>query len=510
MNSSESNERQSTYSHDEMLDTLRSPEKGNGGDQSVSVELIKDEHGNQVIKEVKKRRRRRTHQPKKIREQRIRLIKKCTVYGGISFILLVVVFYALMLFAIRGQRFRASVGERVSDLVNADVGFGSFRLSGLNLDNSKAVIDQVPGSLFNGAELSSLKARISTWTLFSRDWYLGPVHVGDGEFRFGLPDSSTGSIGMMRQPVQGRRSFTLAGFGLDHDPEMISCNGIRIADCRFYWEEEGMDDQPFLDGAVINISEMIENSFQLRFKEGVLKVPGWPDLEIESVSGLVQNGKYQIRESKLSNGPDGSVTLSGYINAGPKGEYQFMAPFTEVSLSENLHTFWKDKLRGQISGEMNISGSLAQKGSVFSEGTFSSNNTVLSNHPILQRLAIGLGEALLARIDFHSLEGRLKRTAVGLEIYDIRAVNPALFHLRGSITVHADGGLKGLLDVGVPAVFLQRTGIVAPSIFTTDVQGFSWAKVQLGGSIDAPEENLTGRLEKIRAQILKDNLRKLP
>ena len=76
--------------------------------------------------------------------------------------------------------------------------------------------------------------------------------------------------------------------------------------------------------------------------------------------------------------------------------------------------------------------------------------------------------------------------------------------------MHADGGLKGLLDVGVPAVFLQRTGIVAPSIFTTDVQGFSWAKVQLGGSIDAPEEDLTGRLEKIRAQILKDNLRTLP
>ena len=65
MNSSESNEQQSTYSHDEMLDNLRSCEKGNGGDQSVSVELIKDEHGNQLIKEVKRRRRRRTHQPKK-------------------------------------------------------------------------------------------------------------------------------------------------------------------------------------------------------------------------------------------------------------------------------------------------------------------------------------------------------------------------------------------------------------------------------------------------------------
>jgi hypothetical protein len=510
MNSSDPKDQQSNYSHEEMLDNLRSRERGNGGDRPVSLEVVEGTDGNQIIKEVKKRRRRRTHQPKKIRERRIRLVKKILLCGSISVVLLLAAFYALMLFGIRGQRFRASVGERVSELVNVDIGFGSFRLNGLNLDNSKAVINDVPGSLFHGAEVTSLRTRVSPWTVFSGDWHLGPVHAGKGEFRFGLPDADIGDFGSGRHRRPGQRLMTMAGFGLDHDPGMINCNGIRIADCGLYWEEEGMDDEPFLAGSVVNISDMIDNSFQLRFKGGELKVPEWPALKIESVSGLVQNGKYQVRESIFSNGTKGSVTLSGFINAGSKGDFRLTAPFTGLSLSDNVHTFWQDKLRGHINGEMEISGSLAGQGSLLAEGTFSSNNLVLSNHPILQRLAIGLGEALLARIDFHSVEGRLKRTTETLEIYDLRAVNPALFQLRGGITVHSNGTLEGQLDVGIPAVFLQRMGIADPSIFGAEVQGFSWTKVQLGGVIGAPEEDLTGRLEKIRAQILKDNLRRLP
>ena len=150
----------SKYSHEEMLDKLRSGEKGNDGKRSVSVEVIEDGEGQQLIKEVRKRRRRRTRQPKKIRERRIRLLKRAAVIGSIMGVLLLVGLYALMLFAIRGQRFRSSVSERVSELVQAEVGFGSFRLSGLNLDNSKAVIADIPGSLFDGAEVNYLKARI--------------------------------------------------------------------------------------------------------------------------------------------------------------------------------------------------------------------------------------------------------------------------------------------------------------------------------------------------------------
>ena len=500
----------SKYSHEEMLDKLRSGEKGNPGKRSVSVEVIEDGDGQQLIKEVRKRRRRRTRQPKKIRERRIRLLKRAAVIGSIMGVLLLVGLYALMLLSIRGQRFRSSVSERVSELVQTEVGFGSFRLSGLNLDNSKAVIADIPGSLFDGAEVNHLKARVNPWTVFSRDWHLGPVHASKGNFRFGVADPGIQAAGMKRPAIPGRPLLTVAGLGLDHDPGMINCSGIRIADCSLYWEEEGVDAGAFIEGSVANVSDMIDRSFILRFKGGDFKVPGWPALEIEGVEGLVQDGKYQIRDSTFLNGTKGSLALSGFVNAALKGDFRLMGAFTDLSLSENVHAFWKDKLRGNINGEIKISGSLAEQGSLLAEGSFSSNNLVFSNHAILQRLAIGLGEALLARIDFHSVEGRLRRTSGALEIYDLRAINPALFQLMGSITVYSDGRLAGELNVGVPGAFLQRMGINEPSIFGEEVQGFVWAKVKLGGSIDAPEEDLTGRLEKIRAEILRKNLKRIP
>lgn len=510
MNPAERESAKSKYSHEEMLDKLRSGEKGNPGKRSVSVEVIEDADGQQIIKEVTKRRRRRTRQPKKIRERRIKLLKRAAVIGSITGVSLLVGLYALMLFAIRGQRFRSSVSERVSELVQAGVGFGSFRLSGLNLDNSKAVIADIPGTIFDGAEINYLKTRVNPWTVFSRDWHLGPVHATKGNFRFGVTDPGIQVAGINKPAIPGRPLLTAAGLGLDHDPGMINCSGIRIADCSLYWEEEGMGAGPFIEGAVANVSDMIDGSFILRFKGGDFKVPGWPGFEIEGVEGLVQNGKYQIRDSTFLSGNKGSVALSGFVNTALKGDFRLMAVFADLPLSENAHAFWKDKLRGNINGEMEISGSLAEKGSLLAEGSFSSNNLVFSNHAILQRLAIGLGEALLARIDFHSVEGRLRRTAGALEIYDLRAINPALFQLMGGITVYSDGRLAGELNVGVPGVFLQRMGINKPSIFGEEVQGFVWTKVKLGGSINAPEEDLTGRLEKIRAEILRKNLKRVP
>jgi hypothetical protein len=510
MNPAERGPEKSNYSHKEMLDHLSSGEKENSGNQAVRIEVTKDEDGQDIVKEVRRRRKRRTRQPKKIREARIKLLKRTLLIGSITGSLLLVVVYMWMLSGIRGQRFRATVGERVSELLEVGVGFGSFQLNGLSLDNSKAVIEPVPGSLFQGAEVTLLQARVKPWTIFSRDWHLGPVHADEGHFHFGVSKSVGQAAGIGAQRIPGRRVITSAGFGLDHDPGMINCSGIKITDCNFYWQEEGLDTEPFIGGSVANVGEIIDSSFFLRFKGGQFKVPGWPAFEIEKLEGDVHNGIYQIRESTLVHEGKGSVALSGFVNAGGKGAFHLVAPFIDLPLSDNIHPFWADKLRGEIDGRVEITGALGEPGSLLAEGSFSSYNMVLSNHAILQRLAIGLGEALLARIEFHSIEGRLRRTAGALEIYDIIARHPALLRLRGNITVHADGKLGGSLEVGVPGIFLHKMQLGKSSIFSEEVQGFVWTTVTLGGFIDAPEEDLTPRLEKIRAENLKGNRKLLP
>ncbi len=510
MNPSERRPEKSNYSHKEMLDHLSSGEKKNSGKQSVRTEVIEDEDGQNIVKKVKRQRKRRTRQPKKIREARIKLFKRALLIASITGLLLLVVVYMSMLSGIRGQRFRATVGERISELLEVGVGFGSFQLNGFNLNNSKAIIEPVPGSLFHGAEVTLLKARVKPRTMFSRDWHLGPVHADEGHFRFGVSEPVGQGAGIGEQRIPGRQLITSAGFGLDHAPGMINCSGIRIADCNFYWPEEGLDTEPFIGGSVANVGEIIDNSFILRFKGGKFKVPHWPELEIEKLEGVVQNGIYKIRESTLVHEGEGSVTLSGFVNAGGKGAFHLVAPFTDLSLSDNVHPFWSDKLMGEINGEVDITGALGETGSLLAEGAFSSYNMVLSNHAILQRLAVGLGEALLARIEFHSIEGRLRRTAGELEIYDISARHPALLHLKGNIIVHADGRLGGRLEVGVPGIFLHKMELGKSPIFSEEVQGFVWATVTLGGFIDAPEEDLTPRLEEIRAENFKANRKLLP
>jgi len=98
MNPGERQPAKSNYSHKEMLDKVRAGEEESPGRQSVNVELIEDRDGQQIIKEVRKRRKRRTRQPKKIREARIKLLKRTAVIGSISLVLLLAGLYTLMIF----------------------------------------------------------------------------------------------------------------------------------------------------------------------------------------------------------------------------------------------------------------------------------------------------------------------------------------------------------------------------------------------------------------------------
>ncbi len=518
MNPTEPPRDKASYSYKEMMDQLRQQQNGGGRDgsssQPVRVEVIKGEDGSTQVAEVRRRRKRRSHQPKKIREQRIKMLRRLAVFGVVPLVLLLIGGYMLMLSRVRGEGFRNSASARISELVGADIEFGRFHLRGLNLGTRKAVLTGAPDGLLREGEISALRARLQPSTMLSSDWRLGFVQAVSGSFRFGRPAPGAGREGiggLSSADREIRRPFVAAGLGLDSAPKHVDLSGIKVADCDLFWDGRMPATEPFVAASNLSTGDFSSPAVGLSLRGGKLAIPTWPEFGIEAISGDVAGGVYNIRRSSLLHVGNGAAALTGKVSARGDGAYQLAVEYSDIELREIIHPYWaKEQLSGRIDGDLQISGALAQAGSLKAEGGFSSRGLVFSG-TVLKRLSLGLGESQLARVQFRNFEGRYRRSAGKMELYDLRGEHPSLLQLRGNIVVHTDdGSLSGRLELGLPDADVSKIEGGKPAFFGPEKDGFSWVTVTLSGLIDEPREDLTPRLERAREEFLRESGRALP
>ena len=537
MNPTEPPKDQPNYSYKEMMEQLRKQRKGEGmgegrsrGDarsaseasggesqrgsrsQSVRIEVVKAEDGTEHIAEVRRRRKRRSHQPKKVKEERVKMIRRVLVFGGIPLGILFVGGYMLMLSRVRGEGFRTGASERISEIIGAEIEFGRFKLSGLNLNSRKAVVVGSSGGLFRDAELVALRTRLNPVTMLSSDWNLGFVQASGGSLRFGSGGAGTreAELGAGAALFGERLHLVAAGIGLDSDPQNIDISGIKIAGCDLFWDGVVPAVNPFIAGSNASTGDLSEPVVGLSFRGGKLAVPGWPEFGIEAISGDMNKGVYQVRRASLLHIEDGNLSLKGTVAATGDGEYRFAGEYSNIELREIVHEEWADKLGGEVDGTIEVKGALTRSGSMTAEGEFSVRNMVFSNNKILQRLSLTVGESLLARIQFRTFQGRYRRGADRVEFYELEGEHLSLLRLRGNISVFFDGRLEGSIELGLPEQILVKGEGGKPAMFGAELDGFCWTTVTLGGLIDDPQEDLTARLQAALQQFIKERDSKLP
>jgi len=503
------------------MDKLRKQRQGDGGSpsqdggegsgsQSVRLEVAEAPDGSRQGTEVRRRRKRRSHQPKKAKEQRVKMMRRVLILVGVPLGVLFVGAYMLMLSRVRGEGFRKAVSERVTELVGAEVEFGRFKLNGLNLNSRKAVVSGTDGGLMRGAEILSLRTRLKPSTLLSSDWILESLQASSGSLRFGPAVTNGVDAAAAADGIAPALPLLAAGIGLGSSPSNIDISGIKIADCDLFWDGRVPSTKPFISGSNFSNGDLAQPMIGMGFRGGRLAVPGWPEFGIEAISGDLKRGVYQIRRASLLHIDDGALTLEGQLNLMGSGDYRFSGEYSDIDPGEVVHPFWADKVGGDLDGNIVIEGALSKAGSLKAEGEFEIRNFVFSNNRILKRLSLTLGEALLARIQFRTFQGRYRRTADRVELYDLRGEHLSLLKLRGRIVVFADGRLEGQLDLGLPEQILAKAEGGKPIFFGAESDDFSWAKVSLSGLIDDPREDLTPRLRLALQEFLREQERVLP
>ncbi len=214
---------------------------------------------------------------------------------------------------------------------------------------------------------------------------------------------------------------------------------------------------------------------------GTLDVPGWPALELETFRGRLAEAGFAIESSSLRTGEAGKIKVSGSWPGSMDLEWR------DVALADGVEARWKNFVSGTVSGNAVVDYS----GAV---GKFRIEDGRFTGAPWLDTVAALTGVRDFQSVAFSRADGNFEKRGEMWRLTNLVLDSPGLLRIEGNVEVMADRKLSGALRVGVAAKTLRAMPGADGSVFSQGGDGYFWAPVALGGTLDAPTEDLSARL----------------
>lgn len=261
-----------------------------------------------------------------------------------------------------------------------------------------------------------------------------------------------------------------------------------------------------LSGSNITAKPMSkEQSWSIELENGRLHTPFSPlrDTNIKTATLLCHDSGIDLTECRLMLTP-GELRTRAHFDRETEN-WSAALQLNKASVARLLKDDWKKKLTGELFGKCILRGDEGVLQSA--EGNISLRSGVLEGLPFLSELSIDntrpyrrieLEKAdCTIRFPYSAPERNLHRAWL-LDNIDIRARGNTLI-IRGHVIIAEGGALGGQLTIGIPQHIADRLPLpgnrFAATLFNGKGEaGYAWVNINLSGTLDSPEEDLSVRL----------------
>ena len=353
----------------------------------------------------------------------------------------------------------------------------------------------------NFVSADTIKATVDRRQLYSRHLCVKKLTIEDATLRFKadsaeaeLPTVAEGEAGFLSRfaPVSAElQAFECA----DTDTELIlNGNTYSIAGC-------SVKASPVRRGST---------DWQLTIENGRVHTPlsYLQSCSIKSALLHYTPKSTNLSECRFMLTPGELRAKGSYQNK--TGQWYLDLKANKANVARLLNEDWKKRLTGELYGEMKLVGT---KGDIReASGNISLQQGMLEGLPVLSSLSwdntrpyrsIPLEKAeCRVSYPFTQLQHKI-RNAWLFDRIDMRAAN-GMLRVKGHVIIAADRSLRGTLTVGLPNDIADKLSAVhkeaADQLFNASGDaGYRWLNINLSGTIDAPQEDLTARISTIMA-----------
>ena len=416
-----------------------------------------------------------------------------------------------MLAFLQGDRFRALLeaqgrqalgAQRMALESHVALDGDCLSVEGLQVEGARAL---------QSAHFAGIRMEYDRWELLRRGVHVRTLSAEDGELVFEW--GSSGARG-----AEPKKAAAAAADTTPSPPSAGESQGIDMVSMftpRSYWVDAVACANTDLclrrhgqEYRLLNSSATAtprpQGGWQLQLENGRLHCP-WAVLREASLkSALLRRaaGHTELSDARIMLSP-GELRLKAQRSDG-SGRWSANLTLNKASVARLLSENWQQRVAGELFGRMVLNGS--SEGVTAAEGKLSLRQGVLTDLPFLADLPVD-GAHPYRRLELERAEcfvrypyrdaARHVQDAWLFDDLQLRSADGRLL-LRGHVLLGTDGSLGGTLRVGLPKAVLgalpQQELLGRLFRSSEEEPGYFWLNINLSGTLDAPEEDLSVRI----------------
>lgn len=369
---------------------------------------------------------------------------------------------------IRGGDFRALVSGATGQAMGGKADIAALQWTGASVYSERVGLQGSPGAGLRTLEASQVRAEVNWRALLGGAWRVDRISIAKLSGEWG-PSVETPTARTVASKSPAGLSALL--------PHRFELGDVRIASAELSYEGSKLAGSSLTitpDGA----------GWVFAGSGGTLSVPWSPRFDVGSFRARQQGGVFYLLGGDLRLGAKGKVKVSGDTASGGRVEVAWEA----VDARDILPGDWKGRLEGTLEG----TASARLVGD--SEGYVQLTEGRLERVPLLDTVADFTANPAFRRMALQHVSGNFSMKEGELAVTNFVGESKGLMRVVGRFSVSRSGRLDGHLEVGVTAQTLQWIPGSRERVFSTSRDGYLWAPLKLGGTVEKPTEDLTPRL----------------
>lgn len=444
-------------------------------------------------------------------------------------IALVVGYYQLLSY-LQGDTFRQTVADTLRSASGArqvEVA-GNFHIDGNRISNEGITISGM--RQVEQARATGISAEVNRAALFSRKLHLYKLTMEEATLAINtdgsksstlpaLPGTKKATSGKQKKSSTKKKRATREAGKLDKkdfELELLECRDANL------YLTRNSEKYQLLSASVTATPapKIAPEAWQLNIESARLHSPFsyLRDSSVKSATVIYTPSEIDLTDSSLMLTP-------GELRVKAHYDLKQNAWSTDMQVNKgNIHRLlsddWKKRFHGELYGRLVLTGKDSQVST--GTGSISVQNGTLEGLPFLSQLPVGNTypyrsielEKADCQILFPFNSDKLQNAWLFDKI-NLRAKDGSLI-VHGHVLIGTDRRLSGTLTIGLPQKMLGGALVaheaIAAKLFTAhgEEPGYVWVNMNLSGTVDHPEEDLSVRIATLAGQNLGQMLKNLP
>lgn len=425
------------------------------------------------------------------------------VIGGLL-VLGVAAWYQVLAY-MQGESFRRTLEEQLGRLLQARrVGLSSaLSIDGERVNEEGLFVENA--GLLRTARAGRVSMEIDRSALLGRRLNIRKISVEEAELLFEQKEVKKAKLKKTASAAKNTQPAATSTPGKEPKKPFFSLQGwemelLECKDTELTYRRGGEDYS--LQGCTVTTTPLKKGGWQHTAENGRLHTPFamLRGAGVRTASVQQDAGGLNLTDCRIMLYP-GEMRVRAHQDAAMQ-KWSANIALNKASVTPLLRGDWKRRVTGELYGKATLAGEPA--GVTAGEGTLSLQDGVLEALPFLSDLPAEGGYPY-RHLELDKAECRLSFPYAAPEhniaeawLFDninIRAKN-GLLRVNGHVIIGTDGALGGTLTIGLPKHSVQSLPMapMLQGLFNAQgEEGYLWLNINLSGTLDEPEEDLSVR-----------------